>query len=186
MILHVFAAVVLAVPLQGKGGAQGPLPPARQLLANFSFEKLDADKDGFVSVAELTTAVFQWLDKDGHKALDRNDLAKLPPEKSPARVAAERDRDRKEKKENGNGKETESPASKPADGADAAKAHLERMDKNHDGKITADEFSLPAAWIAQLDRNHDGKISKEEFEAKDGMGPRGGGGKLRDLLSKSP
>ena len=196
MTLALAAALALPFPclVQGPGGAA--LPPVRQLLANFSFEKLDADSDGSISVAELTSATFRWLGSDGKKPLEKNDLAKLPPEKG----AFGRERDRREreaeekgeksgKEEPGEKKEKKekprdaSPSSRPAEPpADSAKAHLERMDANHDGKVTAEEFALPKGWIAQIDRDRDGRISKEEFDGK----AAGRGRRLRDLLSKTP
>ena len=42
---------------------------------------------------------------------------------------------------------------------------LARDDKNHDGKISREEFSGPAALFDRLDANHDGFITKDEHEA---------------------
>jgi acetyl esterase/lipase len=44
-------------------------------------------------------------------------------------------------------------------------AVLARDDKNHDGKISREEFSGPPALFDRIDRDHDGFITKEEHEA---------------------
>jgi len=47
-----------------------------------------------------------------------------------------------------------------------SRALFDRLDANHDGYLTPDELSAPAAlennWLA-VDRNNDGRISREEF-----------------------
>jgi hypothetical protein len=44
-------------------------------------------------------------------------------------------------------------------------AVLARDDKNHDGKISREEFHGPPQLFDRLDRNHDGFITREEHEA---------------------
>ncbi|NWO81729.1 EF-hand domain-containing protein, partial [Escherichia coli] len=52
---------------------------------------------------------------------------------------------------------------------------FDRLDTNHDGVITKEEFQAEvAARFARLDTNHDGKVSQEE---RDAARPGGGGGR---------
>ena len=52
---------------------------------------------------------------------------------------------------------------------------FDRLDTNHDGVITKEEFQADvAARFARLDTNHDGKVSPEERAA---ARPGGGGGR---------
>ena len=40
---------------------------------------------------------------------------------------------------------------------------LQKLDANHDGKVTADEFRAPQlANFAKIDANHDGIVSPDE------------------------
>jgi len=58
----------------------------------------------------------------------------------------------------------------PPRDADASRALFDRLDKNKDGYLSADELSSDAAstqnWIT-IDRNRDGKISRDEFTIVD-------------------
>lgn len=57
---------------------------------------------------------------------------------------------------------------------------FDRLDTNHDGVITKDEFQADvAARFARLDTNHDGKVSAEErAAARPGGGGRGMAGDM--------
>jgi Ca2+-binding EF-hand superfamily protein len=48
---------------------------------------------------------------------------------------------------------------------------FQRMDRNGDGRITQDEFTLPQGGdlFARFDKNNDGKISREEMPQRRGM-----------------
>ena len=47
----------------------------------------------------------------------------------------------------------------------AWEAVLARDDKNHDGKVSREEFSGPKPLFDRIDANHDGFITREEHEA---------------------
>jgi Ca2+-binding EF-hand superfamily protein len=194
LTLAAAALAPLALP-QDKGGQGGGYrPPMRHLLANFSFDKLDGDKNETITKAEVTQATFAWLDRNDDKSLDRNELTRLPATKSPGQLARDQEKERKEKRDSEKEKKPEkkpekkegrTPESKPADDAakgDPAKEHLERMDANKDGKVSQAEFQLPEGWFAQVDADGDGNISKDEFLGKS----QRSGNRLRDLLDKSP
>jgi hypothetical protein len=81
----------------------------------------------------------------------------------------------------------DAPAQPPAPGGGAM---FDRLDANHDGAITKDEFAADvAARFAKLDTNKDGKISAEERQAAPGggMGMRGmtGDVTLADMQARS-
>lgn len=200
-------ALLPSASMQGKGGGQGAaLPPARQLFANFSFTKLDADKDGGITAEELTRATFAWLDRNDDAHLDRNELARLPGEKSSREESRERDEERRVRREKEKEKDA-APASKPSsrparrdaeraddakeakdskdakESGDAAKAHLERCDADKDGKVARAEFALPEAWFTRADVDSDGKISQDEFLGK---ASRDNGKGMRAIAGKSP
>ncbi len=50
-------------------------------------------------------------------------------------------------------------------------AILARDDKNHDGKISREEFSGPPALFDRIDQKHDGFITREEHEAFQARAP---------------
>jgi hypothetical protein len=49
----------------------------------------------------------------------------------------------------------------------ALKWLVERMDKNHDGIVSKDEFTGPAEWFERLDRDHDGRLTSADFDWSD-------------------
>ena len=59
------------------------------------------------------------------------------------------------------GKSASTPTSRRLPPWDAILAH---DDKNHDGKISREEFSGPPALFDRIDQNHDGFITREEHE----------------------
>ena len=66
-------------------------------------------------------------------------------------------------------------ANAPAPGARRGipwEAVLAHDDKNHDGKVSRDEFSGPPELFERLDRNHDGFITRDEHEAAQPPGAR--------------
>lgn len=175
-MLQITLAAFALVPMpQGKGGAA--MNPMRQLLGSFSFDKLDANKDVFLSPDEVTQATFDWLDRNHDKSLDLGELAKLPAERSAGQTARENEQDRKDKKEQEKDKEKDKEKEKGRDAdkkkggepkdegasGNPAKDHLARMDANKDGKVSRAEFSLPEGWWNQVDADRDGRISKDEF-----------------------
>lgn len=47
----------------------------------------------------------------------------------------------------------------------AAKSILQKMDRNNDGKVTAEEHELRLKeWLKELDKNGDGKLAPDEFK----------------------
>lgn len=49
----------------------------------------------------------------------------------------------------------------------ALRGLLERMDKNHDGVLSKEEFAGPAQWFDRLDRDHDGRLTRADFDWSD-------------------
>ncbi|HZU35567.1 MAG TPA: EF-hand domain-containing protein [Gemmataceae bacterium] len=57
---------------------------------------------------------------------------------------------------------------------------MKRFDADHNGKISKQEFRGPAAWFERLDRNHDGVLTAEDFDWSDK--PTDGAAQARALL----
>lgn len=171
------------------------------------FDELDADKDGFLSVQELTAGSAKVneemkrqarvIAEEEFSALDRDSDKKL--------TAEELGDSRKSYLENGDKNKDASldvdeyvEAKAKAGAEAAAKAGEEErkkafedawkgLDKDGDGKLTGDE--IPERMkknLEKIDTDADGSISKEEMEAaRKVMGRRGGEGGKRPEKPKS-
>lgn len=170
-ILAVSPALAMPVP-QGKG-AGAWLPPVRQLIANISFDKMDANKDGSVNSEELSKGTFAWLDKNTDKFIDHSEMKRLPSEREASENEDPKEREKGKDKDKEKGKKEKGTDGKKgtasaADEKDKAKAdpaakYITAMDTNNDAKVSADEFRLPEGWFAVLDSNGDEKVSKDEY-----------------------
>jgi len=59
---------------------------------------------------------------------------------------------------------TDAAATQPKE-AQAQKSVFQKMDRNGDGKVTAEEHQARLSeWFKELDKNNDGKLSPDEFE----------------------
>jgi Ca2+-binding EF-hand superfamily protein len=114
--------------------AAGTTTARAQTLADF--ERIDADKDGAVSLAEFDAARrrdFDLLDADRNGALSRAEFIRQ--RGADPRLAPLRER------------------------------RFQDMDANRDGRVSRDEYlAYGRRQFALLDRNRDGRISRAEFE----------------------
>jgi len=122
------------------------------------FNKLDANKDGYVTpdeVQESQKALFERMlrnaDKDGDKRLSKEEFqAGLKPDETPKQPLA--------------GGQPFGGAPQAAKGKGDPRAFFERLDANKDGKLSRDE--LPEQLRANFDRldaNTDGSLNPEEL-----------------------
>lgn len=144
------------------------------------FERIDADKDGFITKEEIAkmqaaggpngpaakakAAAARKQAGDDEKAKDKDkDKAK--------------DEDKPADKKSGDGDSKPAVASDNA-GEDGFGPRLKAMDKDGDGKITRAEFSGPEQLFDRLDLDKDGSISSDEGARLRRLAPGGGGGAL--------
>lgn len=115
--------------------------------------------------AEVFRDLFQELDTNRDNAIERNEV--------PASARASFDRLLKRGDDNHNGKlEAEEYRAILVDlrtfAEQAKKQAIERfesMDRDHDGKVSREEFTGPKARFEILDRNGDGFVTQQEFLA---------------------
>lgn len=126
------------------------------------FERIDADKDGFITQEEI--------------AKFRPGNAGLPAaKKAKAKAQSEKSEEGKsEVKTQENASDDAKPAapstSEPAAPRKAFGPRLRAMDKDGDGKITREEYQGPPALFDRLDANHDGVLRPEEIRPVPGFG----------------
>jgi len=164
--------LTLAVPAVQAAGAKKPAPmpaqpsPAAQAVqpapSGQPFANLDADHDGKVSRAEWkgSAVSFAMLDTNGDGVLDGGEMKPssqaAPAEPALADTFAQLDADH-----NGRLTGKEWPATT---------SEFDRMDHNHDGAVSKDEFlnldrerTRREGLFRVLDKNHDGRLSRAEW-----------------------
>lgn len=163
------AVCVAALPLS-VAAAAGSSPAAH---AGRLLQRLDADGDGRVSLDEYLAAAtrrFDALDADHRGSVDAAAIASSPA--ALARIDRHADRLVRRLDTAGNGYVTE------AEFVIAAQDRFTRLDRNADGRLTADELA-PApgrrhgahahdrakARLDRLDADHDGVVTAAEYSA---------------------
>ncbi|NDV00415.1 EF-hand domain-containing protein [Pseudoroseicyclus tamaricis] len=143
--------MLMAAALTALGGAATAQGAPGPLMGPPSFETLDADGSGALSLEEMTGAAesrFEAVDGNGDGVLSAEEVAA-------AIVAAAEAR-----------------------AADISERMIARMDVDRDGALSSGEIGArmpnPTAMFGRLDADDDGEVSAEEFEAGPGM--RGGPG----------
>jgi len=140
-----------------------------------NFDRLDANKDGFITRNELPGAAaagvgapdramlrerLQAMDKDGDGKVSKDEFTGEP-------ALFDRLDTNKDgvisREDNPDAAPGRPPGGNPATGGAARAERLRAMDKNHDGKISKDEFTGPAELFDRLDANSDGVISTDEL-----------------------
>jgi hypothetical protein len=161
---------LLAAALTGTtiaGAACAQTAPEAPRAAARGMARADGDGDGRVSKAEYIARAderFARMDKNSDGQLSADEMA--PRREMAAAPAAPA------------GADTAPPAAPPAAGAMRSRM-FERLDTNHDGMVSRDEYRAQVAErFDRLDTNHDGFLDQAEMTAgRDrarGMMQRGG------------
>ena len=156
LILAAAAAVLPGAALaQTAPAAPNPIPRAAFIKnVDTRFGAIDTNHDGNLSKAEvdaeqnreaqLATANFRKKLQDQFTRLDTNKDRQLSLQEFIAVI----------------------PTIRPSESTDQV---IARLDSNHDGKISAEEYRAPqAARFARIDTNHDGVVSPAELKASGG------------------
>ena len=145
---------LLAAALAGtamSGAAFAQTAPAAPQAAPRGMARADGDGDGRVSKAEYIARAderFAKMDKNSDGQLSADEMA---PRREMAAPPA--------------GADTAAPAAAPAAGAMRSRM-IERLDTNHDGMISRDEYRAQVAGrFDRLDTNHDGFLDQSEMTA---------------------
>lgn len=149
--LFLIAALSLASPVAAQQGSAQPKPVTRAAVAaklDGAFAAADTNHDGFLSVAEV-------------QALENSELQKV---QAALRARAEAQFKVLDTNKDGQLSLQEYAAGTPNVKAnDTAAGLVQKLDLNHDGKISAAEFR--AQRLAQFDKvdlNHDGIVTPDE------------------------
>ncbi|MDF7807824.1 hypothetical protein P4E94_10280 [Pontiellaceae bacterium B12219] len=123
--------------------------------------KLDKDKDGQISETEFDGPAehFSQFDKNGDGYISESEAPTGPPQEEQGKNQSE-ERGLQQKQRPQRGQD-------PADEG----GFVARLDKDKDGKVSADEFDGPSEHFSQLDKNNDGYLGEDE--APSGPPPRG-------------
>jgi Ca2+-binding EF-hand superfamily protein len=135
-----FSALSAAQAKEGDGKAPDPHHrPGRAAFAEHWFERMDANKDGQLSRQEAETGTLRLFDR-----LDANKDGTLT--KAEAETGA------------------------PALRKEELSARFGALDTNKDARLSADESKIPPRFFEKLDSNHDGALTLEEFLAQPDFG----------------
>ncbi len=136
---NVTMTLVTSILLSGLGLAARAQTASPDGVAAAIFSRLDADQDGAVTIAELTThktAQFSRADRDGNGVVDAQEMSAI--------------RDR---------------MAKVADTArTASDVGLSRMDSDGDGALSLAEYTARAPIFVLMDGDGDGAVSRAEFD----------------------
>lgn len=145
------------IGLAGAAAAQGSPPadgrPPKPPTGEQWVARLDTDQDQRVSAAEFDGPPehFTRLDRNEDGFLEAAEAPKARPQGPPSPeggTAAETSR--------GAGKKTRPP------GGGGPQGFINRLDQDHDGKVSAAEFDGPPEHFSHFDRDQDGFIALEE------------------------
>jgi Ca2+-binding EF-hand superfamily protein len=148
----------------------GPGPRARRAA---NFEKLDTNRDGKLTFEEFNpphvgsrTLPFEKMDADHDGELTLEQFKAFHLE---LRRASFESRDPDGDGALG-GLSPRDPQQEPTRGARRGARGNERLDTNHDGKVTFEEYSAPHVKVRtttfkKMDANRDGKLSAQEYES---------------------
>jgi Ca2+-binding EF-hand superfamily protein len=140
------------------------------------FAQADKDKDGKISKTEFSgaPAMFSRLDADEDGFITRDEIQKFGSPGQPAQVTKSDDSEASAAMENEGSSKTKTKTDKPVgqpktetskvqQGAVMIKRRFAMLDKNSDGKLSADELPGGAKRLKRLDSDENGSVSLEEF-----------------------
>jgi Ca2+-binding EF-hand superfamily protein len=137
--MQISFTLIAALILTGYGTCAMAQTSTSDAMATAVFSRLDADKDGSITTAEMTAhkaAQFARADRDNNGVVDAVEMATI--------------RDR--------------IAKLAATATAAGDLGLSRMDRDGDGALSLTEYTARAPLFVLMDGNGDGAVSRDEFD----------------------